>query len=382
MCLKYYVTYVPMCLKKNPKMKYFTLFINILCIKIVFAQDIHFTQNASSPHLNPALTGMIPGGYDWRVVATHRDQWTSVLGDGKYQTSLLSLERRFYVGNDDFWAIGSTISHDIAGKTPIRHLAGNVSASYIKLLHEGKSARHYLSAGAQTGVTNLQFDPSVSTWSKQFTGENYNTTLPSGEIFSNNTFENQLYGDLGTGIAYHYLHDARPPNEAAVPYATVGFTLQHVGGWIKSNYYNASILDKYFFIQPLWRVHATTLFNIKRSWYIMPTFAFSRQSKVKELNVGLFLKTDWNTTSYERLNAFQMGVIARANTRKSIDAIAPTIRLDIENFICGISYDLNLSTLSPASQVRGGFEFSLMYRAFLMDANGKRRGRGTVICRF
>ncbi|MEY4936448.1 MAG: hypothetical protein RIS64_2807 [Bacteroidota bacterium] len=363
-------------------MKNLLLFTNILCVNIAFAQDIHFTQNASSINTNPALTGMIPGGYDWRIVATHRDQWTSVLGDGKYQTSLVSFERRFFVGNDDFWAIGTTISHDVAGKTPLRHIAGNVSASYIKLLHESKAARHYLSAGAQTGVTSLQFDPSMSTWSRQFTGENYNISLPSGELFTNNVFENQLYGDLGTGIAYHYLHDARPPEEAAMPYATVGFSLQHVGGWIKSNYYNASIFDKNFFIQPLWRVHATTLFNIKRSWYIMPTFMFSRQSQAKALNVGLFLKTDWNTTSYERLNALQMGLIIRANTLTSIDAIAPTIRLDIENFVCGMSYDLNMSSLTPASQFRGGFEFSLMYRSFLTDAQGKRRGRGKVICRF
>ncbi|MEN9609859.1 MAG: hypothetical protein RLZZ628_673 [Bacteroidota bacterium] len=363
-------------------MKYLLLFINILCVTRILAQDIHFTQNASSTNLNPALTGIIPGGYDWRVVATHRDQWTAVLGDGKYQTSLLGFERRFYAVKDDFWAIGGSITHDIAGQTPLRHLAGTVSAAYIKLLHESRGARHYISAGAQTGVTSLQFDPSVSTWSNQFTGENYNITLPSGEIFKNNVFENQLYGDLSTGFAYHFLHDARAPLEATIPYATIGFSLQHVGGWIKSSYYNASVLDKNFFIQPLWRVHGATLLNVMRSWYIMPTFVFSRQSQANELNLGLFLKTDWNTTNYERLNALQVGMIARAFSRTRLDAVAPTVRLDIENFICGISYDLNISSLRHASQFRGGFEFSLAYRAFLTDGNGRRRGRSTVICRF
>jgi type IX secretion system PorP/SprF family membrane protein len=365
-------------------MKYFTLFVNILCVHCAFAQDIHFTQNASSVNLNPALTGIIPGGYDWRVVAIHRDQWSAALKDAKYQTSLLGFEHRFYAGKDDYWAIGASIAHDVAGQAPLRHLAGNLAASYIKLLHESRGARHYLSAGAQTGITNLRFDPTSSTWSNQFTGENYNTTLPSGEVFVNNTFENQLYGDLSTGFAYHFLHDARAPLEAVIPYATLGFSFQHVGGWLKSDYYNASLLDKNFFIQPLWRIHGATLLNVLHSWYVMPTFAFSRQSKINELNLGFFIKTDWNSMHYEQLNALQVGMIARiiARSRTGVDAIAPTVRLDIENFILGISYDMNTSYFSKATQFRGGFEFSLAYRAFLTDGNGRRRGRSAVICRF
>lgn len=353
-----------------------------LTTQLSYSQDIHFTQNASLTQINPAMTGMISGGYDYRLVATYRNQWASVMGDGKYETTLLAYDHRFFSADEDFWAVGGTVSHDKAGSLDFKHIAGNLSASYIKFLYGHKSVRHYLSAGGQSGIAQLRFDPTLGNWGQQFTGEGYDRTLSSGEPFGNAPSVSKTYGDLSCGIAYHYLNDKRPPAEARLPYVSVGFAFHHLGGWIKTKYYNTSIFDKNIFIQPKWTVHATTLINLNSAIYVMPALVYSRQNNINELNVGLFVRTDFSRSLYPDLNLLQIGAMLRFDTYYNIDAIAPMIRLDIGSLTGGISYDLNISSLTPASQIRGGFEFSLAYRDFMRTKNGKLRGRQKVICRF
>jgi hypothetical protein len=45
------------------------------------------------------------------------------------------------------------------------------------------------------------------------------------------------------------------------------------------------------------------------------------------------------------------------------DAIVPVLKFDVNQLSIGISYDINTSTLAPASLNRGGFEISLGYLA-------------------
>jgi hypothetical protein len=54
-----------------------------------------------------------------------------------------------------------------------------------------------------------------------------------------------------------------------------------------------------------------------------------------------------------------LGVWARFSNLT--DAIIPYIGLDIGSFTIGMSYDVNVSSLKPASQGQGGFEISLIY---------------------
>jgi hypothetical protein len=56
------------------------------------------------------------------------------------------------------------------------------------------------------------------------------------------------------------------------------------------------------------------------------------------------------------------------------DAIIPYAGLDIGSFTFGMSYDVNVSSLKPASQGQGGFEISLIYIKKPSD------GRKTIPC--
>jgi len=51
------------------------------------------------------------------------------------------------------------------------------------------------------------------------------------------------------------------------------------------------------------------------------------------------------------------------------DAIIPVIKLEMNSFTVGMSYDANISQLSAATQGVGGFELSLSYIGILEHEN-------------
>ena len=51
------------------------------------------------------------------------------------------------------------------------------------------------------------------------------------------------------------------------------------------------------------------------------------------------------------------------------DAFVPVVKLDYNKISIGISYDVNTSKLKTASQLRGGYEVTLCYKAFRNNYN-------------
>ena len=51
------------------------------------------------------------------------------------------------------------------------------------------------------------------------------------------------------------------------------------------------------------------------------------------------------------------------------DAFMPVVKLDYYKMSIGITYDINTSKLKTASQLRGGYEVTLSYRAFRNNYN-------------
>ena len=54
------------------------------------------------------------------------------------------------------------------------------------------------------------------------------------------------------------------------------------------------------------------------------------------------------------------------------DAIIPYVGLEFGEFHIGATYDVNISSLKPASNMRGGAEFSLIYIKKHVDPNAKK----------
>ena len=47
------------------------------------------------------------------------------------------------------------------------------------------------------------------------------------------------------------------------------------------------------------------------------------------------------------------------------DAIIPVVKLDYYGWAVGLTYDVNISKLKPASHLRGAYELTLSYSSFL-----------------
>jgi hypothetical protein len=51
------------------------------------------------------------------------------------------------------------------------------------------------------------------------------------------------------------------------------------------------------------------------------------------------------------------------------DAVIPVVKMGLNHFSVGVSYDVNISKLHVASNWRGGLELSITYRDFLKIRN-------------
>ncbi len=105
-------------------------------------------------------------------------------------------------------------------------------------------------------------------------------------------------------------------------------------------------------------------FNIPNSVNaIMPSFLYMRQGGSSEFVAGAlfkFILGDPSTyTQLKKPKALSIGGYYRFR-----DAIIPSVLLQYNKYAIGISYDINVSALTPASKRNGGLEVMLRYNVF------------------
>jgi type IX secretion system PorP/SprF family membrane protein len=350
----------------------------------LIAQDLHSSLNPVSPQLNPAWTGILRGAAATRFQATHRKQWSEVMGsEAAYATSHASFEQNFFQGSFNFIGLGIHLSHDQAGKMPLRQIQADISGSYIMKLAEPKRHKSlfYLAAGAQISYAQRRFDGEGISWSEQFNGSNgYNLALPSGEPLSINglTQQNRQYGDAALGVALNYVNTDK---NKVLEWAQIGGSIHHLAGVLNSRLANVSqYQDSVFLLRHRYTLHTSTLLGFGKytGWGISPTGFFTIQNKVWQAQAGTYVQ--WrlgNYTHFKTPNTFQLGVFSRLtgqqNTPLSMDALILATRMDIDNWTFMASYDINMSKLRAASRGQGGFEFGV-----ICQLKGKENGFGNL----
>jgi len=194
--------------------------------------------------------------------------------------------------------LGTQITHDISGDSKFRQLFFNLSGAYQWNL--GKDSSSILSAGIQLGIhqTSIQYD--ALTFNTQYNGFSYDPTLPTGEAFNNNSL---LSPKLNMGLSF------------------------------KKN-----ISNKH-------QLFLTTSWNL-----------FTPQGKYKEVLLGSHLKYSLNNVNNYYPEHIYIGLWSRVK-----DAFILSIGADYQNVHTRLSYDINYSNFTPATNRRGGFEFGLVY---------------------
>lgn len=301
-----------------------------------FAQDIHLSQFNSSPqNLNPAQTGLFDG--DWRFVGNHRSQWAAI--PVPYKTYSLSADTRLKMKyKNGVPALGLILNTDKAGDSKFSTTQVCVSAAYIKKL--GTDSTQFVSIGIQPGFTTKSFNINALTFDNQYDGDNYNAALSSGENFSKTRI---TYFDMGGGLTYLWKKTQRTQ-------ASIGLSAFHLNMPKQSFFY-----DKDIRLDIKTTVNGIAEFPVSAQLDVLPTVMYQRQGKFKETVLGLFGKYYLQPVC-GMTTAVSLGGFYRLK-----DAFILSVGMEYRSFNVGLSYDVNTSKLTEATNNRGGFEISVIY---------------------
>ncbi|MFK7806661.1 MAG: PorP/SprF family type IX secretion system membrane protein [Saprospiraceae bacterium] len=316
------------------------------------AQDIHFSQFYMSPlNLNPAMTGVM--NCNVRLTANYRNQWASVLKANAYNTYSVSYDQKIPVGRNDFFGVGGTFWGDQAGESEFSTLQGRLSLAYSKRMGGYRKKAHYLVFGADAGITQRSINFQNLRWGTQHNGDGtFNSGINSGEEFNN---DNLLFPDISAGLLWFSVFD-----EDNSFY--IGGAYHHL------NRANLSFDDVDGVEEPLYSrftIHAGGEFMMTPRVGLVPGVITMFQGPSFQLNTGTSLKFLLGGTR-RNYQAVQFGAWMRISNhfQKSVttDALILSTRFDYNQFSIGFSYDVNVSSLRPASNSNGAFEFALVYK--------------------
>lgn len=302
------------------------------------AQDIHFSQFYASPlSLNPALTGFMNS--DFRLVDNYRNQWFTL--SAPYVSNAISFDLPVYTKNKRFGA-GIMAMTDASGDSKL-----SVSKLYGSFSYGFKFGKNNLNIGFQPGIVSKNFDLSGATFPDQYNKETglFDPTLPT----SGGGFSSQVtYFDLNAGIYWTYEFEKWQPelglsaqhiNEPNESFTNSGNKLKHR----KTGFGGFSIqTNERFVINPM-------MYYIELNG--ASEFVAGSNFIIKQNNGNLIQSVFW-------------GAYARTGINRNMDAAIVMGGIKFKDFKLGLSYDLNISGLSPVTQYQGAVELSIIYTKF------------------
>jgi type IX secretion system PorP/SprF family membrane protein len=206
-----------------------------------------------------------------------------------------------------------------------------------------------LTAAIQGGLgqRNINFDN--FDFPDEFNGTGQYTRT-SNEKFPSNNF---AYPDLSTGLNYTYspkrnkslyagvaIHHLLSPNIAFFDKVEAGGTKQ---------------------LERKYSAHVSAQLPLGLRNFILPRAFFALQGGHAQLNLGTNFRlqfTDYGTSAVH-FGAWGRGV--RSDKTIGFDAAALMVGFELNNFLLGLSYDLNLKGLGAYNRNQSAFEFSLGY---------------------
>ncbi|MEX0811013.1 MAG: PorP/SprF family type IX secretion system membrane protein [Chitinophagales bacterium] len=308
----------------------------------LYAQDVHFSQFNSNPiYLNPALSGL--NNCNYRLAANYKRQWGGV---ANFQTIAASYDMNMLKRNrkSNFAGFGISLFNDRAGDISLSNTKVDISLAYSLVLNP--SGTQFLTFALKGGVGHRSFDMSKVTTDSQFGADGFNSGLSTQENFAT---DSKVYGDVGAGLLWSLTQ--RNSNNYYL-----GFAVTHL------NQPNISFFndrDEQLYIKAT--LHGGASFKLNNQLGLMPSFMFLNQGPHNQLNVGGLVKIRKSIVPSDQ-TAFYIGGWYRLQ-----DAVILSARVDWKDINIGFSYDINLSKLTPATNLNGGPEVSLIYTGCLSN---------------
>ncbi|MBE7176630.1 MAG: PorP/SprF family type IX secretion system membrane protein [Mucilaginibacter polytrichastri] len=291
--------------------------------------DPHFSQYYAFPlWLNPALTGVMNG--ELRVNANYRNQWGSI--SNAYNTAAVSADYR----PTDQVSVGLTVLNQSAGDAGFNYF--NAYGTFAYGIRVSQDGYQHINFGLQAGVINRSFDFSkITTGSQYDPNTGYNAGMPSFENFQTT---NKTVFDANAGIFYY---DGSPLKSANV---FGGISASHL-----SRPKDPFAIDNNMKMPMRYVVHGGVRIRASEYLAIIPHGLYVKQQKAEEKAIGAY-----SQLRFPDNNEFIFGAMYRFK-----DAAVASAGYRFNDFVMGLSYDFNTSSLTRASQGQGGLELSLSY---------------------
>ena len=318
-----------------------------VCAFAAQAQDPNFSQFFASPlTMNPAMTGKFSGLY--RVAGNYRNQWPTI--NQAYTTSTASIDAAILKDNIpefDQFGVGFMGFTDRSGNNVLQYNYLSFSTAYHKALDE--NGDHQLGVGFQGTYSSKRLDVSSLKFEDMLRSDGF--TGLTTETFNGSKL-NTSYFDVNAGILYN-----GTTNGENNIYA--GVSMYHLNQPKETFNEGDFKLGRRLTIQAGGSVpygEDAIHFSANHSRQAGATNTLIGGAYGKLMNPEQPIPTILYLGSWYRLG----------------DAVIPYVGLEFGEFHIGATYDVNVSKLKPASNMRGGMEISLIYIKQPRDPNARK----------
>jgi type IX secretion system PorP/SprF family membrane protein len=302
------------------------------------AQDTHFSQFYASPlTLNPAATGDFKG--DWRINNIYRKQWSAI--NPGYMTNALGFDMPVYLAGEKFSG-GINFVTDKTGPGNLFVTKVNLSVAWHRTIN-----KHAFHVGYQAGYVMKSINAGDLSYPDQFNQEtgSFDTRLASYDDRLNNHCS---FLDMNIGFGWNRKFGRVTPK--------IGYAIFHIN---KPDDSFSSIVTK---LKPRSVITFNLKWELNETVYIQPDILYMQQQEATDFVAGMRAGRKMKENAANITGLF-VGFHARNTFTTETDAAIITAGVNLKYIDVGLSYDVNVSSLQPATNNNGAFEISITYTA-------------------
>lgn len=315
------------------------LFCGIFCSHIAKAQDIHFSQYYASPiSLNPAETGNFDG--NWRFTNNYRTQWSAI--GIPFKTISAGFDKPFKLKKQGSkLGLGVFFVNDKSGSSQLTVNKLYMSGNYMMTIDD----THQFGIGLQIGYVVKAFTLNGLTVPSQFneTDGIFDSDMPNN---IDTWDENINYPDFNFGLSYK----GKVGN--LIPYG--GIALFHI-----NNPQESFLRDDENKLPVRFVIHGGVEYALRENIILKPNLLTMYHKRAGDWVIG---SLGYYLMPEESLIDRAFGGIHMRTSFSTFDALIFTGGVSLYGFDVGLSYDVNVSNLNAATNSRGAFEISIIYK--------------------